>query len=93
MTESLVEAKPQRWRALAAYKDNKEGLLILGSSSGQVRETYDEPYFELLEEDERQNIHEILLQKFVGAPDRGQWVTQGVLPSPQKECALPIKAR
>lgn len=93
-TETLTEARAQRWRALLLNKDQTETLLILGSSYDQVKETYDEPYYDLLEEDERARIHEIIIQKWVGAPDRGTWVTQGVLPTPEKTSfVLPIRTK
>ncbi len=78
----LTETKPQRWRAVTVNGAGKEGLLILGSSYGQVQETYDDPFFSHLDEEERGQVKEIRLQKWNGTPDRGRWVTQRPLPIP-----------
>lgn len=82
MKPILREPKAQRWRAVAVLRDGSEALLCLGGSIGQVRETYSEPWFELLAEDVRKATHEIHLQKWDGLPDRGEWVTQSRLPLP-----------
>lgn len=79
----LVETKAQRWRALAVYSDGRECLLFVGASFSQVNEHYDEPYFDLLDDEERGLVNRIHLQKWVGAPDSGNWVTQRNLPIPE----------
>lgn len=89
----LLESKVQRWRAVYVTKNGKEGLLILGQSFAQIHETYDEPWFDLLEEEERKDVKEIKLQKWFGAPDRGQWVDQRLLPIPNGGLAITISAK
>jgi hypothetical protein len=82
MRNTLVESKAQRWRALATYKDGRECLLYVGISFAQVSENYDEPYFELLDDEERGLVEAIHLQKWFGTPDLGNWVSQRALPIP-----------
>jgi hypothetical protein len=88
----LAEAKAQRWRALAIYQDGQEGLLYLGTSYTQVQEGYDDPYFELLDDEERDRLKSVHLQKWVGAPDSGHWVYQRDLPIPES-LAMPVAAK
>jgi len=85
----LVEAKPQRWRALAIYSDGRECLLYVGPNFAQVNDHYDEPYFELLDDEERKLVSRIYLQKWIGAADSGSWQTQRNLPIPATSI-LPI---
>jgi hypothetical protein len=92
MHKTLHETKAQRWRALAVFKDGSEGLLYLGHSYAQVTEHYDEPYFEYYDQEERDRIAEIHLQKWVGAPDRGKWVTQKNIDFP-KMPASPVRVK
>ena len=92
IVSGLTEAKAQRWRALVAYRDGKEGLLCLGSSYAQVQESYDDPYFNLLDDEERSRVHEIRLQKWSGTPDSGIWETQRTLEIPES-LILPLAAR
>ena len=52
-----TEAKPQGWRAVAVFDDDRaECLLYLGRSSTQVRAGYAEAFAEVLEEDEREHV-------------------------------------
>lgn len=78
----LYEAKPQRWRALIVFNDGKEGLLRLGQTFASVQESYDEPFFEQYEKEERDNVKSIVLQKWIGTSDSGKWVTQRNLDIP-----------
>ena len=78
----MLDSRPQRWRALVQYRDGTEGLLYLGASLLQVREGYKEPWAELLTEDERANVHQILLQRWQGPLDRGRWEKHGILSVP-----------
>jgi hypothetical protein len=80
-----TEAKPQGWRALAVFDDERaECLLYLGRSSTQVRAGYAEAYAELLDDEEREHVKEIALQRWNGAPDAGRWVhkTNLTVPTP-----------
>lgn len=78
----LHESRAQRWRALAVLDDGAEALLYLGSSIVQVRENYHVPWFELFEKEIRDKVDSIELQKWAGAPDCGEWITQSNLPLP-----------
>lgn len=80
-TSGLQEPMAQRWRALAMLKNNEEALLYVGNTIAQVRENYAEVWFDMFDEDVRDHVREVVLQKFVGAPDRGRWITQISLPT------------
>jgi hypothetical protein len=74
------ESKAQRWRALAILDNGTEVLLCLGASMTQVKDFYQIPWYEYLPEDVRKEVDEISLQKWVGLPDCGEWITQASLP-------------
>ena len=78
------EPKAQRWRAIMVMRDGKEALLFVGASLLQVKQHYQGPFFDLYDEAERSNLHEIRLQKWVGDPDRGHWTSQVALPIPSE---------
>ena len=80
-----TEAKPQCWRAVAVFDDRPEQLLYLNRSSTQVRAGFREPYFELLDEEEREHVKSVSLQRWQGAADSGRWVHQANLALPQVE--------
>ncbi len=82
-----TEAKPQGWRALAVFDDRPEQLLYLNRSSSQVRAGFRSSYFELLDDEEREHVKTIALQRWHGAPDSGRWVHQSNLavPVPEKQ--------
>ncbi len=81
-----TEAKPQCWRAVAVFDDRPEALLYLGRSSTQVRAGYVEAYLEVLDDEEREHVQNIALQRWHGAPDAGRWMHQTNLkvPAPAK---------
>jgi hypothetical protein len=81
-----TESKAQGWRALAVFADHSERLIYLGRSSPQVRAGYANAFLELLDEEEREQVRSISLQRWNGAPDAGHWVPQSTLalPSPRK---------
>lgn len=81
-----TEAKPQGWRAVAVFDDCSDRLIYLGRSSTQVRAGFIEAFFELLDEEEREHVKSIALQRWHGAPDAGRWMHQTTLsiPSPAK---------
>ena len=89
----FVETKAQRWRALSKRTDGKEQLLILGNSYEAVKKTYHDPFFELLDDEERGLCREIAIQRFVGSSDRGTWQDSGVLPIPKKDFTLSIATK
>jgi hypothetical protein len=76
MIQFQTEAKPQCWRAVALFEDGTEALLFLGRSSTQVRAGYPEAYTELLDDEERERVQSIALQRWNGAPDAGRWQFQ-----------------
>jgi hypothetical protein len=79
---TYTEAKPQCWRAVAIFDDRADQLLFLGRSTAQVRAGYTEAYFELLDDEERQHVATIALQRWHGAPDAGHWLHQSNLSMP-----------
>ena len=79
-----TEAKPQGWRAVAVFDDRGDRLLYLGRSSTQVRANFAQAFFEVLDEEERDHVRSIALQRWHGAPDAGRWMHQTNLNVPQK---------
>ena len=81
-----TEAKPQGWRAVAVFDDRGDRLLYLGRSSTQVRAGFSQAFFEVLDDEERDHVRSISLQRWHGAPDAGRWMHQTNLkvPTPVK---------
>jgi hypothetical protein len=79
-----TEAKPQNWRAVAVFDDRSDLLVYLGRSSTQVRGNYAQAFFEVLDDEERDNVRSISLQHWQGAPDSGRWMHQTNLTVPVK---------
>lgn len=71
-----TESKAQGWRAVVVFDDRHDALLYLGRSSTQVRAGYAEAYLELLDDEEREHVQSISLQRWHGAPDAGRWMHQ-----------------
>lgn len=69
-----TESKPQGWRALAIFDDRADRLLYLGRSSTQVRAGFGEAFFDVLDDEEREHVRSISLQRWHGAPDAGRWM-------------------
>lgn len=78
-----TEAKPQGWRAVAVFDDRPDQLLFLHRSSGQVRTGVQTAFFEVLDEEEREHVRTIALQRWHGAADAGRWMHQSYLPIPR----------
>ncbi|MGF1579732.1 MAG: hypothetical protein ACFCD0_10250 [Gemmataceae bacterium] len=79
-----TESKPQGWRAIAVFDDRPEQLIYLGRSSTQVRGGFVGAYFELLDDEEREHVRSIALERWHGAPDSGKWMHQTTLNIPTK---------
>jgi hypothetical protein len=81
-----TEAKPQGWRAVAIFDDRNDQLIYLHRSSTQVRAGLRTAFFEVLDDEERQHVQSISLQRWHGAPDSGRWVHQTnlTIPVPEK---------
>jgi hypothetical protein len=77
-----TESKPQGWRALAIFDDRSDRLLYLGRSSTQVRAGFADAFFEVLDEEEREHVRSISLQRWHGAPDAGKWMHLSTLNVP-----------
>lgn len=74
MTERSLTPSPfHSWRALARRGDGTEQVLTVGNSSTVVRSTYAEYFREELEDDEREIVVSILLQRWSGDAERGVW--------------------
>ncbi|MFO0877361.1 MAG: hypothetical protein U0840_08285 [Gemmataceae bacterium] len=81
-----TEAKPQGWRAVAIFEDYSERLVYLGRSSTQVRTNFAQAFYEVLDDEERDQVRSVALQRWHGAPDSGRWLHQTNL-------TLPVKAK
>jgi hypothetical protein len=82
-----TEAKAQGWRAMANFDDDRpQALLLIGRSSTQVRSGYIESFMDLLDDEERDHVESISLERWHGAPDAGRWLQQTTLkvPAPVK---------
>jgi hypothetical protein len=79
-----TEAKPQGWRALAIFDDRGDRLIYLGRSSTQVRAGFVQAYFEVLDDEEREHVRSVSLQRWHGAPDAGRWMHQTNLTVPTR---------
>jgi hypothetical protein len=79
-----TESKPQGWRAVAVFDDRGDRLLYLGRSSTQVRSGFGEAFLEVLDEEEREHVRSISLQRWHGAPDAGRWMHQTNLTVPSQ---------
>jgi hypothetical protein len=77
-----TENKAQGWRAMARFEDGREALLFIGRSSTQVRQGYVECFADLLDDEEREQVISISLQRWHGAPDAGNWEHQSTLKVP-----------
>ncbi len=77
-----TESKPQGWRALAIFEDGAERLVYLHRSSSQVRAGYVAAFMDLFDEEERDQVRAISLQRWHGAPDAGRWIQQTTLTLP-----------
>ena len=81
-----TEAKPQGWRAVAVFDDRTDRLIYLGRSSTQVRANFAQAFFEVLDDEERDHVRSISLQRWHGAPDAGRRLHQTNL-------SIPVKAK
>ena len=77
-----TESKAQGWRAMAKFDDGREALLLIGRSSTQVRSGYIESFNDLLDDEEKEQVASISLQRWHGAPDAGNWEHQTTLKVP-----------
>lgn len=77
-----TENKAQGWRAMAKFEDGREALLLIGRSSTAVRQGYVESFTDLLDEEEQEQVIEIALERWHGAPDAGVWEQQTTLKVP-----------
>lgn len=86
MIRTLTEPKAQRWRAVVRFKDGTTGLVCLGASINQVRDNYGEAFTDLYmggaETRTPEDVDRIVVEKWYGQPDRGQWRLHQVVPVP-----------
>ena len=85
-----TESKPQCWRAIAVFDDRSDRLLYLGRSSTQVRNGFTQAFFDVLDQEERDHVRSISMQRWHGAPDSGRWMHQASLRVPLETNALRI---
>ena len=81
-----TEAKPQGWRAIAVFDDRTDRLVYLDRSSTQVRQNFPQAFFDVLDDEERDHVRSISLQRWQGAADAGRWIHQTNL-------VVPVKAK
>jgi hypothetical protein len=81
-----TEAKPQGWRAIAVFDDRTDRLVYLDRSSTQVRQNFAQAFFDVLDDEERDHVRSISLQRWQGAADAGRWIHQTNL-------VVPVKAK
>ena len=77
-----TESKPQGWRAIAVFDDRPDRLIYLGRSSTQVRAGYVSAYLELFDDEERDHVQSVRMERWQGAPDAGRWMQQSTLTIP-----------
>jgi hypothetical protein len=77
-----TESKAQGWRAMAKFEDGREALLFIGRSSSQVRTSYVECFNDLLDDEERDQVESIALERWHGTPDAGQWESVSTMKVP-----------
>src|SRR5882724_11236162 len=82
-----TESKPQGWRAVAVFEDRPDLLIYLGRSSTQVRAGFASAFFELLDDEEREAVRGVRLERWHGAPDAGRWMQQTMLTLPTAKLA------
>lgn len=88
-----TESKAQGWRAVAIFDDGRyEALLYLGRSSTQIRAGFAQAYLELLDDEEREHVQSIALQRWHGAADAGRWLHQSDLRIPAPVKLIPAAA-
>ena len=68
-----TEEKAQGWRAMAVFEDGREALVFVGRSNSNIRQNYEDSYKELFDDEEKEQIVTINLQRWHGAPDAGCW--------------------
>jgi hypothetical protein len=66
------------------FDDRTDRLIYLGRSSTQVRTSFTTAYFDVLDDEEREHVRSISLQRWQGAPDAGRWMHQTNLSVPAK---------
>lgn len=73
---NITEVNAQIWRAVVVMDEGAEALLVVGKSSSSVRTSYlkqlEELYL-LLDENEKNSVQMVSLQRWAGAPDAGCW--------------------
>jgi hypothetical protein len=79
-----TESKPQGWRAMAQFDDRGDLLIYLDRSSTQIRNNLARAFFEVLDEEEREHVSAISLERWNGAADAGRWMHQSNLTIPSK---------
>lgn len=69
---------------MAIFEDRSERLIYLGRSSTAVRGGFASAFFELFDDEEREQVKSVSLQRWNGAPDAGHWNHQATLSVPVK---------
>jgi hypothetical protein len=69
---------------MAVFEDRSERLIYLGRSSVQVRANFTEAFLELFDDEDRDLVKHIALQRWQGAPDQGRRLHHTNLAVPSK---------
>jgi hypothetical protein len=69
---------------MAVFDDRGDRLIYLGHSSPQVRQGLLQAFFDVLDDEEREHVRSISLQRWHGAADIGRWMHQSNLAVPSK---------
>jgi len=83
------DSRPQGWRAMAVFSDRSERLLYLGRSSAQILAGFAQAFFEVFDDEEREQVRSISLQRWHGAPEAGRWLHQENLEIPLAVRVMP----
>jgi hypothetical protein len=72
---TLTEPRAQRFRALVICRDGQEVLLYVGSTGAEIKENYTGIWNDVVDDEQQAKVHQVVLQKWNGPPDRGRWQT------------------
>lgn len=71
-----IERPNQTWRAIAILENDKKVHLYIGNSIAQVRAGYANPWYNYLPLSVRKEVKEIDMQKWIGTPEKGRWLSK-----------------
>ncbi len=78
----LTEKKFSDWRVVATDADGKEHVIFIGQSFTAVTQAFPNAFKDLLEEEDKAKIKEVMVQKWYGTASKGTWADRKLLPIP-----------